>query len=73
MVADIKYGSIFWDILFTDCGDGYAGQKEDAAEGPVDDGKRTPVLSRTVIFSEEVLCDQKGNTENQEQDNEDGN
>lgn len=71
VVAYVEYGSVLRDILFADHGDGHTGQKENAAEGPVDNGKRASVLGGSVMLSEEIFHDQKRNTENQEQDNKD--
>lgn len=72
VIAYVEYGSILRDILFTDYGNGYAGQKKDAAKSPVDNGKGAFVLGGPVAFSEEIFHDQKRNTENQEQNDKGG-
>lgn len=38
VIADVENGFILWNVLFADHRDGYAGEKEDTAESPVDDG-----------------------------------
>lgn len=57
VVADVKDGGVFRDIFFTDHRDGYAGQEQDAAEGPVDNGKRALVFGGPIVLSEEIFYD----------------
>ena len=73
MVADIEYRLIQRNIFFADCRDRYAGEKEDTAKSPVDDGKRTLVFYVHIPFSNQVFGDQKRDAEDQEKKNKYGN